>query len=71
MSNKTYDIFKICVLIIYPALIACIGTILQALNFEHTGVVVTILTAIEVMLGSIIEKLSSMYKKKNEIEGGK
>lgn len=67
MSNKGYDIFKMIVLIIYPAVVACIGTILQTLNVECTGVVVTILTAIEVMLGTIIEKLSAAYKKKTQV----
>jgi hypothetical protein len=64
MSNKKYDIFKICVLIVYPALVTCVGTILEALNVDCAGTVVIIMTAINTMLGTIIEKLSSNYKKK-------
>lgn len=64
MSNKVYDIFKICALIIYPAIITCTGTILEALNVECAGVVVVIMTAISTMLGTIIEKLSLDYKNK-------
>lgn len=64
MSNKTYDIFKICALIIYPAVITCTGTILEALNVDCAGTVVIIMTAISTMFGTIIEKLSSNYKKK-------
>lgn len=64
MSNKTYDIIKICVIIIYPALITCTGTILEALNVDCTGTIITIMTAISTMFGTIIERLSSSYKKK-------
>lgn len=65
MSNKTYDIIKIIALIVLPAVTTFVGVTLEALNVECTGVVVTIMTAFDVMLGTIIEKLSSMYKKKN------
>ena len=71
MSNKTYDIIKIIALIILPALTTFVGVTLEALDVSCTGVVVTIMTAFDAMVGGIIEKLSSMYKKKNEIEGGK
>lgn len=64
MSNKTYDIIKIIALIVLPALTTFVGATLEALNVSCSGVVVTIMTALDVMLGSIIEKLSSMYKKK-------
>ena len=65
MSNKVYDILKIIALIILPALTACTGTILEALNVSCSGVVVTIMTAISTCLGTIVSKLSSDYKKKN------
>lgn len=67
MSNKTYDIIKVIALIVLPALTTFVGVTLEALNVGCTGVVVTIMTAFDVMLGSIIEKLSAMYKK----NGGK
>jgi hypothetical protein len=65
MSNKTYDIIKIIALIVLPAVTTFVGVTLEALNVSYSGVVVTIMTAFDVMLGTIIEKLSSMYKKKN------
>lgn len=68
MSNKTYDMIKIIALIVLPALTTFVGVTLEALNVNCSGVVVTIMTAFDVMLGSIIEKLSSMYKKKKEGE---
>ena len=67
MSNKTYDIIKIIALIILPAVTTFVGITLEALNVECTGVVVTIMTAFDAMVGGIIEKLSSMYKKKNNL----
>lgn len=66
MSNKTYDIIKIIALIILPALTTFVGVTLEALDVSCTGVVVTIMTAFDAMVGGIIEKLSSMYKKKIE-----
>lgn len=66
MSNRTYDIIKIIALIILPAVTTFVGVTLEALDVSCSGIVVTIMTAFEVMLGTIIEKLSSMYKKKNQ-----
>ena len=66
MSNKTYDIIKIIALIVLPALTTFVGLTLEALNVSYSGVVVTIMTAFDVMLGTIIEKLSAMYKKNNQ-----
>ena len=67
MSNKTYDIIKAIALIVLPALTTFVGVTLEALNVECAAIVVTIMTAFDAMLGSIIEKLSAMYKK----NGGK
>lgn len=64
MSNKSYDIIKIIALIILPAVTTFVGVTLEALNVSCSGVVLTIMTAFDVMLGTIIEKLSSIYKKK-------
>lgn len=64
MSNKAYDVFKIIALIVLPAVTAFVGITLEALNLDCAGVVVTIMTAFDAMLGTIIEKLSAMYKKK-------
>ena len=66
MSNKAYDIIKVISLIVLPALTTFVGVTLEALNVSCSGVVVTIMTAFDVMLGTIIEKLSSIYKKKNK-----
>ena len=64
MKNKTYDILKIIALVILPAFTVFVGATLEALNLECSGTVVTIMTAFDTMLGTIIGKLSSDYKKK-------
>lgn len=67
MKNETYDLIKAIALVVLPAITAFVGITLEALNVECAAVVVTIMTAFDAMLGSIIEKLSAMYKK----NGGK
>lgn len=64
MSNKAYDIFKMIALIIMPAVTVFVGATLEALNVECSGIVVTIMTAFDTMLGTIISKISSDYYKK-------
>lgn len=70
MSNKAYDIFKVIALIILPALTVFVGVALEALNVSCSGIVVTIMTAFDTMLGTIIGKLSSDYSNKTESTTG-
>ena len=65
MSNKAYDRFKIIALVILPAVTVFVGVVLESLHVECAGVVVTIMTAFDAMLGTIIGKLSSDYNKTN------
>lgn len=69
MNNKIYDIFKFSALIALPAVTTFVGVTLEALNVECSGTVVTIMTAFNVMLGTIIERASSTYKKKTNENG--
>ena len=69
MNNKVYDIFKFSALIALPAVTTFVGVTLEALNVGCTGTVVTIMTAFNVMLGTIIERASSTYKKKTNENG--
>lgn len=55
MSNKVYDILKYIALIFLPALIAFVGVILNCFNVEYTDVVLTIMTAFNVFLGTILQ----------------
>lgn len=65
MSNKNYDRLKFIALVILPAVTVFVGATLEALNVSCSGVVVTIMTAFDTMLGTIIGKLSSDYNKKD------
>ena len=64
MSNKKYDRLKFIALVVLPAVTVFVGATLEALNVSCSGVVVTIMTAFDTMLGTIIGKLSSDYNKK-------
>lgn len=64
MKDKTYNIIKLIALIILPALTTFVGVTLEALNVQCAGTVITIMTAFDVMLGTIIERASSAYHKK-------
>ncbi len=66
MSNKTYDTLKIVAQIVLPALITFYGVIGATLNIPYTEAVITIATAADTCLGTILAKLSSDYKKKGE-----
>lgn len=61
LSNKAYDNFKIIALVILPAVTVFVGVALETVQFEYSGAVVTIMTAFDTMLGSIIKKLSDDY----------
>ena len=69
MNNKVYDIFKLIALIILPAVTTFVGVTLEALDVECAGTVITIMTAFDVMLGTIIERASAAHQKKMNENG--
>ena len=54
MSKKTYDILKWTALTGLPAVSALVGSIGTATGWEHTGITITIIVAIDTFLGSCI-----------------
>ena len=64
MSNKVYDILKYIAFVFYPAVTALVGTILTALNYANTEVVLIIMSAVETFLGAILGYSNAQYKKK-------
>lgn len=66
MSNKIYDILKWIALIFLPALITFAGIVMNTLNFQYTDVVLTIATAFNTFLGTIIGVSNIQYNNKNE-----
>ena len=63
ISNKTYDIIKWIVLIVLPALITFYGVLGATLNIPYTQEVLTIATAFDTMLGTIIGISTYNYNK--------
>jgi len=68
MSNKVYDILKWIALVFLPAFIVLVGTILNTLNIANANIIITILTAINAFLGSILGISNISYNKKVEKE---
>lgn len=66
LSNKAYDICKYIVQIFFPALICLVGTVLKVLNVENVDLIVTIMTAVETFLGSVLMISNITYKKEME-----
>lgn len=71
MSNRAYDIWKAIAQIILPALITLYGVIGTTLNIPYTEAVITIATAVDTCLGTILAKLSSDYHKELNSKGDK
>ena len=63
MSNKVYDILKWIDLIVIPALITLYGVIGTTLNIPYTQEAITIATAVEVCLGTILGVSNVSYNK--------
>ena len=66
LNNKTYDVLKWVVSIVLPALVTLIGVIGASIGWEHTELVMTVITAITAFLGTTLGVSSSNYKKEVE-----
>lgn len=66
ISNKTYDFLKWIAILFLPALSGLVGTIGEALNYEHTGIAVIIINAVAVFIGAIIKVSTNKYNKEHE-----
>jgi len=54
LSNKTFDFLKWFTLIGLPAIITFTGVVMKSMNFEYTDVILTIATAFNTMLGTML-----------------
>ncbi len=66
MSNKMYDILKWFTLIFLPALITFAGIVMKSFNFQYTDIVLTISTAFNTFLGTILGISNIQYKKEDK-----
>ena len=63
LSNKVYDTLKWVDLVFIPALIVFYGVIGNTLNIPYTDIVLTIMGAFDVFLGSLLGITSAQYNK--------
>ena len=68
MSNKVYDILKYIALIFLPAFTTSVGVVLQCFNVSCTDIVLTIMTAFDVFLGTVLQ--ISNYNYNNNLKKG-
>lgn len=61
MSNKTYDVLKLAIQIVLPAVITCIGVVGQAVNWPYTEITMTILGAVTACAGTILKGVHDTY----------
>lgn len=66
MSNKMYDILKWFTLIFLPALITFAGIVMKSFDFQYTDIVLTISTAFNTFLGTILGISNIQYKKEEK-----
>ncbi|MCU0083088.1 phage holin [Streptococcus danieliae] len=69
LDNKTYDLLKWLVLIFMPAFITFVGVIGQTLQADWLGPSLTILTAFNTFLGTMIGVSSISYGNKEDKDG--
>lgn len=63
MSNKVYDVLKYIAQIGLPAITVFVGVVLKCFNVECTAIVITIMTAFDALLGSMLQISSNNYNK--------
>lgn len=68
MKNKHYDILKWVAIIVIPALAVLVGQVGNAFNWEFTKVIVEVINAIALFLGTILGVSNYNYKKEQNNE---
>ena len=66
MSNKLYDILKYIAQVFLPALTVFVGVVLKCFNCGFTDIVITIMTAFDAFLGSVLMISSKNYNEVGE-----
>lgn len=64
INNKTYDILKYVALTVLPATSVFVGVIGQAIGWDQTALAVTIITAFDTFLGSLLKISTNKYDNK-------
>ena len=61
LENKTYDILKLIVTRVVPAIVFLIGSIGHAVNWPYTAIAVAIIGAVGEAIGILIGESSKAY----------
>ncbi len=62
MKNTTYDKLKWMAIIVIPAIATFVGTVGVATGWQQTDLAVTTITAVGVLLGSVLGVSNQKYK---------
>lgn len=66
MSNKVYDVLKYLAQVFIPALTVFVGVVLKCFDYSNTDIVITIMTAFDAFLGSVLMIQSKNYNSKKK-----
>lgn len=67
MTNKTYDLIKLIIQIIAPAVITAVGVIGEAVQWDGTALCLTILGALTACAGTILKGVHDTYMADKEV----
>ena len=68
LNDNIYDVLKWVAILLLPATSAFIGTVGQAVSFEHTAVAVIVVNALSVFLGTVLGISTMNYNKDKEVK---
>lgn len=68
LSNKTYDVLKWITMIALPAVITFFGIVGATCSIPHTQEILTIATAFNAMLGTMLGISTSKYNKADDTQ---
>ncbi len=71
MKNSTYDKLKYIAQVFLPALTVFVGVVLKCFNCDFTDIVVTIMTAFDAFLGSLLNVSTKKYNENGVENYGK
>ena len=66
LSNKVYDVLKWIAQILIPAIITLYGTIASVIGIPYTDIVITIMGAVDVFLGTLLGISTARYNDEME-----
>lgn len=66
LTDEQYGVLKWVIAVVLPAIITFSGTTMNAFNWQHTELFLTVSVAFQLMLGTIFKVSEYNYDKENE-----